>query len=175
MDAIAQRLPQCAGESFVLVDELQVGRDDDSRGRGRAADRRRRGGRNQRGEDDPTRHLSILLPIGGRDNCRSCRGRGAAFAGRSQLRRQKGDFGLRSVMTAASLMAIGCSPGGLPHEMASREQIVQAAQSCGLPDFQPTVAGDFHAAYVPRSTPDAVAKEECIYSELKGQGLSVTR
>ena len=59
---------------------------------------------------------------------------------------------------------------------ASREQIIEAAERCGVPNFEPYPAGAHYAAYVPRNVPDHAAKEDCIYNDLRErQRLQVTR
>lgn len=68
----------------------------------------------------------------------------------------------------------GCFIGD-ENDWASPRQIVEAAQRCGVPDFQPTEAGVAYAAYVPANVPNAAQKEDCIYKDLHGQGLMVTR
>ena len=58
---------------------------------------------------------------------------------------------------------------------ASRREIVDAAARCGVPDFQPTKAGDAWAAYVEGEDPDRGPKGNCIYADLKSQGKIATR
>jgi len=58
---------------------------------------------------------------------------------------------------------------------ASLEQIVEAAARCGVPDFEPTKAGAAWAAYVPEKVSNHATKEDCIYKDLNGKGLLVTR
>ena len=63
----------------------------------------------------------------------------------------------------------------VPEGYATRQQIVEAAARCGVDNFKPIPAGAAWAAYVADSVPDHAAKEDCIYNDLKGQGLLVTR
>lgn len=79
------------------------------------------------------------------------------------------------VVTVCLLLA-GCFPGddGDTH-WANREQIVQAASRCGIQGFKPTQVGAAWAAYVPGESPDNGAQGDCIYADLKRQGLTATR
>lgn len=52
---------------------------------------------------------------------------------------------------------------------------MEAAKRCGMPGFEPTKAGAGWAAYVNVNVPDHQAREDCIYADLRGQGLLVTR
>lgn len=81
---------------------------------------------------------------------------------------------MRLMPTAFALLLIGCYSGPADG-WANREQIVAAALRCGVTDFEPTEAGANYAAYVPRSVPNAQAKEDCIYRDLHRQGLLITR
>lgn len=58
---------------------------------------------------------------------------------------------------------------------ANREQIVEAAQKCGLDDFLPTPAGSGWAAYVSKDVTEWQQKEDCIYAGLEKAGLRATR
>ena len=58
---------------------------------------------------------------------------------------------------------------------AGRTEIIEAAAKCGVPNFEPTEAGDAWAAYVPKTVPNHEAKEQCIYDHFKRLGLLVTR
>ena len=78
------------------------------------------------------------------------------------------------VVTASALTLTGCFYGD-ENDWASRSDIVEAAERCGVPDFEPTAAGAAYAAYVPANVADAAAKEDCIYKDLDGQGLLATR
>ncbi len=60
-------------------------------------------------------------------------------------------------------------------DVASREEVIEAARGCGVERFEPTPAGDGWAAYVPQTEPNAREKEDCIYSSLRSRGLLVTR
>lgn len=74
----------------------------------------------------------------------------------------------------ATLLLTGCSWAN-EFEWANEEQIIEAAKRCGVEHLKPTPAGDAWAAYVPKSVSNAQAKEDCIYADLKHQGLLVTR
>ena len=78
------------------------------------------------------------------------------------------------ILIAAAPTLGGCFVGD-ENDWASRREIVEAAERCGVSDFEPTEAGAAYAAYVPAGVPDAKAKEDCIYADLRGQGLLVTR
>lgn len=78
------------------------------------------------------------------------------------------------VLVAATLSTAGCFMGS-EFDWASRKQIIEAAERCGVKNFKPTKAGAAWAAYVDDGVPDARAKEDCIYADLHGQGLLVTR
>lgn len=78
------------------------------------------------------------------------------------------------VVAAASLTLAACFVGDESH-WASRRHIVDAAARCGIPDFKPTKAGDAWAAYVDGENPDHGVKGDCIYADLKRQGLLATR
>lgn len=70
----------------------------------------------------------------------------------------------------------GCFWGDeFAEEWATRGQIRAAAARCGIPDFEPTKAGDALAAYVSDEVPDHAAKEDCIYADLERQGRRATR
>ena len=81
---------------------------------------------------------------------------------------------MKFLAPAAAILLSGCFFGD-ENNWADREQIIAAASRCGVPNFQPTPAGSAFAAYVPGTVPNAQAKEDCIYSDLRGQGLLVTR
>jgi hypothetical protein len=78
------------------------------------------------------------------------------------------------VVAAAALTITGCFYGD-ENDWASRSDVIEAAERCGVPDFEPTEAGAAYAAYVPAAVPNAAAKEDCIYKDLEGQGLLATR
>jgi hypothetical protein len=78
--------------------------------------------------------------------------------------------------TLASFVLTACFVGDEnTGKWASRREIVDAAARCGLPDFQPTKAGDAWAAYVEGEDPDRGPKGNCIYADLKSQGKMATR
>ena len=58
---------------------------------------------------------------------------------------------------------------------ATPEQIVAAAERCGIRDFKPTKANARWAAYVPGEDVQTGIKTNCIYDDLHKQGLQVTR
>jgi hypothetical protein len=78
------------------------------------------------------------------------------------------------IVLAAALGAGGCFSGDM-EGWASRRQIIEAAERCGVPDFKPMKAGAAWAAYVDETVPDHQAKEDCIYNDLQSQGLLATR
>jgi len=80
-------------------------------------------------------------------------------------------FILAAVMTSA---LAGCFVGD-ENRWADRRQVVAAAGRCGLQEFTPSKVGDGWAAYVNRRVPQSLAKEDCIYADLKKQGLLATR
>jgi len=90
---------------------------------------------------------------------------------------------VRSAVVLSSLLA-ACGPlgpafdpdGGEDALWASRQQIIDAAERCGVPNYEPERAGAQYSAYVPKSVPDHQRKEDCIYRDLREkQGLQVTR
>ncbi len=80
----------------------------------------------------------------------------------------------RWLVICGVLMLAGCF-WGEEVEWASHSQIVEAAKRCGVDDFEPGEAGSHYAAHVSPRVPNAREKEDCIYRDLKGQGLLVTR
>jgi hypothetical protein len=86
-------------------------------------------------------------------------------------------------ITAILVLTSSCGPLGPTFDpdageedlWASREQIVAAAARCGVRDLEPTRAGVHWAAYVPGERPQKGPKGDCIYKDLNGQGLQVTR
>jgi len=82
---------------------------------------------------------------------------------------------------ALAMAALSCALGACfvgdedTRAWASRQQIVDAAARCGVPDFQPTEAGAHWAAYVEGEDFDHGAKGNCIYADLRNQGLLATR
>ncbi|MDH4745111.1 hypothetical protein OMP43_13905 [Sphingomonas sp. CBMAI 2297] len=79
----------------------------------------------------------------------------------------------RAVMLLGSLPLLACAE--VPEGWATKAQIVEAAERCGMTDFKPIKAGAAWAAYVPKNVSNHAAKEDCIYNDLRGQGLLVTR
>jgi hypothetical protein len=74
----------------------------------------------------------------------------------------------------SALLLVACDE--VPSGYATWDQIVEAAERCGVPDFKPTDANAAWAAYVSKDVPNHAAKEDCIYDDLrKRQGLLVTR
>jgi hypothetical protein len=63
----------------------------------------------------------------------------------------------------------------VPRGYATRQQVVEVAALCGVPDFEPTKAGAAWAAYVPDEVADHAAKEDCIYNAMRARDLLVTR
>ena len=77
--------------------------------------------------------------------------------------------------TGLALLLCGCFYAD-ENNWASRQDVINAAARCGLPNFEPTDAPNgVYAAYVPDTVPDAHRKEDCIYSDLGGQNLLATR
>jgi hypothetical protein len=73
------------------------------------------------------------------------------------------------------LLVAGCFYGD-ENNWATRQDVVDAAERCGLPTFKPTDAPNgAYAAYVVDTIPDARRKEDCIYDNLGRQGLLATR
>ena len=73
------------------------------------------------------------------------------------------------------LLLGGCNPLDDPGRWANREEIIQAAEKCGVAEFKPTEVGGAWAAYVPLSVPDRAVKEQCIYDHFNKIGKLVTR
>jgi hypothetical protein len=48
---------------------------------------------------------------------------------------------IRLIPTIALLLVSACFPGGSIGNFANRERIIEAADSCGVADFEPTKAG----------------------------------
>ncbi len=80
---------------------------------------------------------------------------------------------LLALAVAVGLLA-GCGRDAQPG-FATRREIIEAAERCGLEDFHPTRAGINWAAYVAETVPDHQAREDCIYDDIRGQGLHITR
>jgi len=80
-----------------------------------------------------------------------------------------------AALTPIGLLAGCLGDWGPPEGWADKSEIIEAASRCGLQNFKPTEAGGAWAAYVSHNVPDHAAKEDCIYSDLEGQGLKVTR
>lgn len=76
-----------------------------------------------------------------------------------------------SLTAGAPLAACGYSQS----DWASRDEIIEAAERCGIRNFEPTKAGAAWAAYVGPDVPDHKTKEDCIYDDLQGRGRFVTR
>ena len=80
------------------------------------------------------------------------------------------------MMAAVSCVLAACFVGEDENRSwASRRQIVDAAARCGVLNFKPTEAGADWAAYVEGEDPDRGQKGNCIYADLKSQGLLATR
>lgn len=74
------------------------------------------------------------------------------------------------------LILSACFPGSDGDvQWATRKQVVEAASRCGVNDFEPTQIGEAWAAYVAGENPDKGPKGNCIYADLKSQGLTATR
>ena len=73
-----------------------------------------------------------------------------------------------------TLTTAGCFAGD-ENDWASRDQIVAAAARCGVRNFEPTRAGAAWAAYVAGEHPDHGPKGDCIYADLKRDGLLAPR
>jgi hypothetical protein len=81
-------------------------------------------------------------------------------------------------LTIILLLATSCGwdpDAGEDALWASPEQIIQAAERCGIRDFKPTKANARWAAYVPDEDVWKGTKTNCIYDDLQAQGLQVTR
>lgn len=57
---------------------------------------------------------------------------------------------------------------------ANRQDVVAAAERCGVENFEPRQSVDTWLPYVPWEDPDKGVKTRCIVDDLKGQGLMVT-
>lgn len=75
---------------------------------------------------------------------------------------------------AGTLSISGCFIGP-DDEWATRAQVVEAAERCGLPLFQPQRVGNAWSAHVPESVSEHKIKEDCIYEQLTRRGLLATR
>ena len=75
---------------------------------------------------------------------------------------------------SADLMLGGCFPGD-ENQWASRRQIMEAAERCGVSELQPEKVGGAWTARVPDTVPDYQLREDCIHAELGNQGLLATR
>ncbi len=58
---------------------------------------------------------------------------------------------------------------------ASKNDLISAARRCGVMDFEPFPAGDAWAAYTDRKADKDGSKEDCIYADVKSQGMVATR
>ena len=85
----------------------------------------------------------------------------------------------KSLVVLAVLVSLGltgCSVGDEnAGKWASRQDIVDSAARCGVPNFGPTKAGDAWADYVEGEDSDPGPKGNCIYADLKSQGKIATR
>jgi hypothetical protein len=84
------------------------------------------------------------------------------------------------VRSAAALLLCAAACGFDPDAgedalWATPEQIVEAAERCGIRDFKPTKANARWAAYVPGEDAQTGVKTSCIYDDLQRQGLLATR
>ena len=79
-----------------------------------------------------------------------------------------------ALISVGSLSSSGCFIGD-ENNWASRAQIVEAAETCGVPDFEPQRVGGAWSAHVPESVPEYDAREDCIYDALAERRLLVTR
>jgi hypothetical protein len=84
------------------------------------------------------------------------------------------------VRFAGALLVCTAACGFDPHAgedelWATPEQIVAAAERCGVRDFKPTKANARWAAYVPGEDVQTGVKTSCIYADLARQGLQATR
>ncbi|MNI46074.1 hypothetical protein D3C73_1005200 [compost metagenome] len=75
---------------------------------------------------------------------------------------------------ASTLSVSGCFIGP-DDEWATRAQVVEAAERCGLLQFQPQPVGNAWAAHVPESISEHKIKEDCIYEQLAQRRLLATR
>lgn len=77
----------------------------------------------------------------------------------------------------ALLMVTGCQVGDVSEfaDHATREEIIAAAERCGLQDFEPTRMGDGWGAEVGDEIADASELEDCVYDDLAERGLVATR
>ena len=81
-----------------------------------------------------------------------------------------------AIIAILPLALASCFPGDDDAKQASRQQIIDAAARCGIRDFQPTNVGDDNwAAYGPGEKWGEGPKSDCIYAELKRQGLVTVR
>lgn len=78
------------------------------------------------------------------------------------------------LLSAGAPSISGCFIGP-DDEWATRQQVVEAAETCGLPLFQPQQVGNAWAAHVPESVSEHKVKEDCIYEQLAQRGLLATR
>ena len=78
------------------------------------------------------------------------------------------------LFSASALSMSGCFIGP-DDEWATRQQVVEAAGKCGLPQFEPRRVGNAWAAHVPESVSEHTVKEDCIYEQLAQRGLLATR
>ena len=65
-----------------------------------------------------------------------------------------------------------CSDAGVC--WADRQDVVAAAERCGIANFEPRQTGQSWLPYVAGEDPDKGLKTNCIVDDLKGQGLMVT-
>lgn len=57
---------------------------------------------------------------------------------------------------------------------ANRNDVIAAAERCGVADFEPREAADTWLPFVAGEDPDTGPKTSCIVADLEGQGLMVT-
>ena len=84
----------------------------------------------------------------------------------------------RSLLFAGPiLLSVGCQdrvcsdPGVC---WANKDDIAQAAERCGIPDFEPQEPDVGYGPWVPGEDPDTGPKTRCIIDDLSSQGLQVT-
>lgn len=79
-----------------------------------------------------------------------------------------------TLFSAGGLSMSGCFIGP-DDEWATRQEVVDAAEACGIPLFEPQRVGNAWTAHVPESVAGHEVKEDCIYDRLAQRGLLVTR
>ena len=82
-----------------------------------------------------------------------------------------------TLLAGPILLSVGCQDRFCSDQgvcWANKDDIVQAADQCGIPNFEPQDSGVGYVPWVPGEDPDTGPKTRCIIDDLSSQGLQVT-